>query len=198
MKNKNKTFTGLMIVLVIGLTVGLPKQMLKAQTITNAPSPLSSGLQQIYDAATSSTNFGVAIGGGRSTIGQRSLAFADLAYNFNQNVGLLIGYDYLTASKHLNQPSQANLVKGGLNLQVDLKPFKNFGLTNFTLTPFGFALMASGNGNVSEILGGGVKTKILSFKGVDLNAGVLYEDRTGAGFWNGRYVAGFLALSKGF
>lgn len=193
----------LLLILVLAWFVAAPAPVAAQQVnVTNAvagqmPS-FNSGLQEIYDAATSATNYALVFGGGRSTTGQRSLAFADLGYNFNQNVGLVIGYDYLWASQHLNQAAQANLVKGGINLQANLQPLKNFGLTNFTVTPYAFALVATGNGNVSEILGGGIKTTIYSFKGFDLAGGLLYEDRTGAGFWDGKYVAGFIGLTKGF
>lgn len=161
--------------------------------VTAMPS-FSGGLQQIYDATTGSTNYGLVIGGGRSTTGQRNLAFADLAYNFTPSVGMIIGYDYLWASRHFGLPAQANLVKGGVNLQADLKPFKN----SFTVTPFAFALVSSGNGTVSEIIGGGAKTTLFEFKGIKFDLGVLYQNRTGAGFWDGRYFGGFAALTKGF
>jgi hypothetical protein len=198
MKNKS---TLLKVSLLAGiLAMGCSAQA-QTVTITNpvpAMPTFSGGLQQIYDAATGATNYGLVIGGGRSTTGQRSLAFADLAYNFTPSVGLVVGYDYLWASKHLNQPSQANLVKGGVNLQANLQPLKNYGFTNFTVTPFGFALVATGSGTVSEILGTGVKTTVTTFKGFNLNVGVMYEHRTGAGFWDGNYVTAFTALSRGF
>ena len=192
---KNKSFKAFIIMLAIGILAGCLAHA-QETIITNPVEPMpsfSSGLQQVYDSFTSSTNFAFAAGGGRSTTGNRNLAFADLAYNFNQNVDLIIGYDYLS------QPhaSQVNLVKGGINLQADLKPFKSLGFPNFTVTPFGFGLVATGDGTVSEILGGGVKTVIYSFKGFNVNVGVLYEKRTGDGIWNGEYLGGFFALSKG-
>ncbi len=164
---------------------------------TNAPS-LSGGLQQIWDAASVSTNFATAFGGGRSTSGNKDLAFAEFCYNFNANVGLVIGYDYLWTSKAAGIPSSANLVKGGLSLQAPIKPLKTYGFNNFTVTPFGFMLVATGNGSASEVMGAGLQTKILSFKGFNLNAGIIYEKRTDAGYWNGNYAAAFLGLSKGF
>lgn len=174
------------------------------EVIVTNPAPampsFSSGLQQIYDAATSSTNFGLVTGYARSTTGNRNVGFAELGYNFDsvQALGLVIGYDYCWTSKQSGIPSQANLVKGGIQLKADVKPLKQFGLTNFTVTPFGFALVASGNGNVSEIIGGGAKTTVATFKGINLNLGVLYENRTGAGYWDGRYLGGFFAMTKGF
>lgn len=191
-----------LLTLAVIATVSYGCSRATAQTV-NTINPqtmpsFSGGLQQMYDAVTGATNYGIAFGGGRSTTGQRNLAFVEVPYNFTRNLGLLIGYDYLWASKHLGQPSQANLVKGGINLQADLQPLKNLGFTNFTVTPFGFVLMATGNGTVSEIVGGGAKTTITTWKGINLNLGVIYEDRTGAGFWDGRYIGGFFALSKGF
>lgn len=194
---KNKSFKAFIAMLAIGVISGCIARADDVTTTNSGPS-LTQGFQEIYDAATSATNYGLAFGAARGTTGQRNLAFADLAYNFNQNVGLIIGYDYLWAAKKFGQADSANLVKGGISLQVGLQPLKNFGLTNFTVTPFAFALVATGNGNVSEILGGGVKTRLWTWKGFDLDTGVLYEDRTGAGFWNGRYLGGFLAVTKGF
>ena len=162
-----------------------------------APS-LSAGLQQIWDAASVSTNFAAAFGGGRATSGNKNLAFAEFCYNFNANVGLVVGYDYLWTAREAGIPSSANLVKGGLTLHAPIKPLKQFGFDKFTVVPFGFMLVATGNGSASEVMGGGLQTKILSFKGFNLNTGVIYEKRTDAGYWNGNYVAGFLGISKGF
>lgn len=189
------------ILITILLTVIGLSSHAQSLSETNAPSTsapsLSGGLQQIYDAAASGTNYGFASGFARATHGNRNVGFADLLYNFNPSVGAVIGYDYCWTSKAAGVPAQANLVKGGVNLQVDLHPFKT-AWPSLTVTPFGFALVASGDGKVSQIIGGGGKVTLFDFKGVNVNLGVLYENRTGAEFWDGRYVGGFLAVSKGF
>lgn len=166
-----------------------------ASAQTNSPS-LSSGLQQIVDSFGTATNWATVTGYGHSTKGNKNLAFVDLAYNFSQSVGVVIGYDYLWDNQA--KTSQANLVKGGINLQAPIKPLKQFGFENLTVTPFGFVLMSSGNGNVSEIVGGGGKVKLWEFHGYGLNTGLIYENRIGAQEWSGRYLGGFLSVSKGF
>lgn len=172
----------------------------KAQTVitTNAAPAMpsfSTGLQEIYDSVTISTNYAVVVGGARSTTGSKNVAFADYCYNFSQNVGLLIGYDYCWSK---GQVSTANLVRGGINLQANLYPLKQFGFTNFMVTPFGSAAVASGNGTVGNILSTGAKTILATWKGFTVNLGVIYEKRSNEGYWNGSYVGGFFAIAKGF
>ena len=168
-----------------------------ASTITSDPT-ISGGLQEIYNATLDSTNFAVALGGGRSLKGGNTLAFADYIYNFNENVGAVLGYDYLWSSTK-GQASSANFVKGGLNLQAPIKPFKNFGATNFTVTPFGSLLMSSGNGQVGQIEVGGINYETPMFWGIRMNLGGFYENRSGNDSpYNGAYLCGHIAISKGF
>ena len=83
---------------------------------------ISAGLQQIYDAALGSTNFAVLTGGGRSLKGKNNLAFVDYIYNFNQNAGLVLGYDYTwTGSAKKFEPGNLNFVKGGFTVNADIK-----------------------------------------------------------------------------
>jgi len=175
-----------------------------AQTVTvTNPAPampsFSSGLQEIYDSVTVSTNYAVALGGGRATTGNRNLAFADYVYNVSENVGLVLGYDYLWTAKAAGVPSQANLVKGGITLSAKIYPLKNFGLTNTAVTPFANVLLATGNGSASEIITAGGKLNIATFGGGwNLSAVGFWETRKDAGYWTASYVCGALAVSKGF
>lgn len=198
MKNKSM-LKGVLIVVTIGLICHAAfGQDISVTNVPPNPAPsLSSGLQQIYDSI-NSTNIGVVIGGGRATTGQRNLAFADLLYNFTPSVGAVIGYDYLWAGKSQGHASQANLVKGGINLQADILPFKGFGLTNVVVTPFGSAMVASGNGTVSEIYAAGGKIAVYSKWGLKFNLGAMVEKRTGSGYWDATYPCGFFAVTKGF
>ena len=180
----------------IGLLI-LASASLEVLAQTNTTPTFQAGAQQIYDAVTTSTNFGLALGGGRSTTGNRNLAYGDFVYNVSQAVGLVIGYDYLwTSTKGV--PAQANLVKGGLTIQAPLQPFKNVGWTNVVVTPYAFALVATGNGSMSQILGGGINYKLTEWKGFKFNVGLLYEQRTDAGYWDAKYIAGTLAITHGF
>jgi len=178
-----------------------PKAHAQSVNITN-PAPampsFSSGLQQIYDVITVSTNYAVAIGGGRATTGNRSLAYADYIYNVSQNVGLVIGGDHLWTSKKSGIPAQSNLVKGGVTLSALIYPLKNFGLTNVCMTPFANLLVASGSGQVSEIITAGDKLNLVTFSGWNLGVIGFYENRIGAGYWTGKYICGGLEVNKGF
>ena len=69
---------------------------LRAQTTNNT---FSAGLGVIWNAATTATNWSAVVGGGHSLTGSKSIVFGDLAYNFTQNVGVVIGYDDLFAPK---------------------------------------------------------------------------------------------------
>lgn len=184
----------LSIAIILIVVASAQAQNGQTVTVTNMPS-FSSGLQTIYDSLAGSTNWGGSFGYFRATSGNKCGAYGMALYNFNSTVGAVIGYDYLWSGRlHTD-----NLVKGGLNLQADLAPLKQFGLTNFIVTPFAYALVASGSGQVSEVIGGGAKTQIFAWaNGIAIDALVIYENRTGAGYWDGRYVGGGLAVTYRF
>jgi|GEM_PF-1982143 hypothetical protein len=183
----------------VGITSNLNAQPVIVTNAAPAMPSFSSGLQELYDSVTVSTNYAIAIGGGRATTGNRNLAFADYIYNVSQNVGLVVGYDYLWTSKKSGIPAQANLVKGGITLSAVIYPLKNFGMTNVAATPFANVLMATGNGSVSEIVTAGAKLNFVTFGGGwNLGAVGFYEDRIGAGFWTAKYICGGLEVNKGF
>jgi len=161
---------------------------------------ISAGLQQIYDAALGSTNFAVLTGGGRSLKGKNNLAFVDYIYNFNQNAGLVLGYDYTwTGSAKKFEPGNLNFVKGGFTVNADIKPFRNFGATNFTIKPFGSVLIDSSGGQVGQIVVAGVDYQAAAFWGCKLNLGGFYENRSGGNSaFDGAYLCGHIAISRGF
>jgi hypothetical protein len=158
---------------------------------------ISGGLQQIYDAALGSTNFAIATGGGRALKGNHNLLFVDYLYNFNANAGLLLGFDDIaTGSKFTSK--DIYFVKGGFNIQAEIAPLKNFGLTNLKVTPFASILMDSGNGKIGQIVVAGVNYRVGLAAGWYFNAGGFYESRTGGTPADGAYLAGHIAVSKGF
>lgn len=158
---------------------------------------ISGGLQQIYDAALGSTNFAVAVGGGRSTKGNNNLGFADYIYNFNQNVGAVLGYDYLWSSTK-GIPSNLNFVKGGLNVKAEIAPLKSIA-PNFKVTPFSVILIDTSAGQVGQIVVAGADYHIGIAKGWMFNVGGFYENRTGGNTaYDGAYICGHIAISKGF
>lgn len=168
---------------------------------TNSPS-ISGGIQEIGQAIAASTNWTVIGGYGRATAGNRNLAFADAAYNFNQNVGIVAGYDYLWSK---GQVSQANIVKGGITLSAPIHPFAFLGstfLTNTIATPFVSDLLATPSGNnnsgIGNIVTGGVNFDIVSFKNFELVSGIQYENRMGQSYWDGNYILIHLGISRRF
>lgn len=165
---------------------------------TNAPS-FSGGLREIADAGSSSTNWTIVGGAGRSTTGNKNLAFADLAYAFNDNVGAVVGYDYLWRPG----ADQLNAVKGGLTLQATIHPLAFIGstfLTNVVGTPFVSALVATPRHgeDIGLITTAGINFDLYRFKNFSLDSGVQYENRTGQGEWNGNYIPLHLGISRKF
>ena len=175
-------------------------------TLTSDPT-ISGGLQEIYNAALGSTNFAVALGGGRSLKGGNTLLFADYIYNFNNNVGLVLGYDYLRSStplvdvkaKTASIISQANFVKGGLNVKATIQPLKSL-LPNFYVTPFASILITTRSGAVGQIIVAGADWESPLFWGIRAHIGGGYESRSGGNGdpFNGGYAFGHIAISKGF
>lgn len=178
--------------------------MAQAQTNVAIVPPVNIGggttLQNLWDTYMASTNMAFAAGGGRGLTASKNLVFADYLYNFNQNAGLVIGYDYLWG----NHQSSANVVKGGLNLQTSFAPLGQLGFTNIVLNPFASYLVATPTSGTSNDggLGGiaiiGVDWKYNIAKDLYLHAGGFFENRTGQEYWNGNYLAGHVALSFRF
>jgi len=199
---KTKNYVPFLLALLVLAILFFQCGKVHAQTVTTtnaqAMPGFSAGLQMIYDSVTVSTNYAIATGYGRAATGNRNLAFADYIWNVSQNVGLVAGYDYLWTSKASGVHAQANLVKGGVSLSADLHPLKNYGFTNFIVTPFANSLVASGSGGVSEVVTVGGKTVVATFSGWNLNLCGFYEKRIGSGYWDGAYICGAVAFSKGF
>lgn len=166
---------------------------------TNTPS-FSDGLKEMGAAVSSATNW-TAIGGyGQDTSGQKHLAFADVAYNFNQHIGVVVGYDYLWSQ---GQVSQANIVKGGVTLSATIHPFAFLGstfMTNIVGTPFVADLLATPkNGNaIGNLITTGINFDVVSFKNFELVTGIQYEKRSGQGYWDGNYYLAHLGISRRF
>lgn len=203
---KNSFLPGLCAMLVFGILGGCAFHARAQETVVTNPvaavmpafkdPTISGGLQQIWDAAAGSTNFAVAIGGGRGIKGNKNLAFADYVYNISGNVGVILGYDALKVD---GGATTYNFVKGGLQLKADIYPLKNFGLETFKVTPFAAILMSSHSGNVGEVVVAGASHRWALSKSWGLNVGAFYENRTGGNDpGNGVYVCGLLALSRNF
>ena len=196
---KIKSYLFMLVLAIVALwAFAVPAQTVVTTNAQTMPS-FSNGLQEIYDSVAVSTNYAFAFGGGRATTGNRDLGFADYIYNVSQNVGLVLGYDYLWTAKRAGIPSQANLIKGGITLSALIYPLKNFGLTNVAVRPFANALVATGNGSASEIVTAGGKFNFVTFGGGWNFGGVgFWETRKDAGYWTADYICAALELDKGF
>jgi len=159
---------------------------------------ISGGIQEIYDAALGSTNYAVTLGGGRATTGNYNLVFVDYLYNFNNNVGLVLGFDDIAHGLNFNAQN-VMFVKGGLNLQAQFAPLKNWGLPNLYVTPFGSLLMSEGNGHVGQIVVGGANFNLALSHTWNFHVGPFWENRSGSGLATDRsYACLDVAISKGF
>jgi len=174
------------------------------QAQTNPPPSFSGGIQQIADAI-GLAPWTAVFGAGRASTGNRNLAFGAVAYNFNQNVGAVIGVDRLWAP-HQDVQQQDNALKGGLTLSAPIHPFAFLGssfafATNVVGTPFVSALIATPTGgssdSVATIATVGINFDLASWKGFTLGAGGQVETRSGSGYWNGTYYLADLNISKG-
>jgi hypothetical protein len=158
---------------------------------------ISGGLQQIYDAALGSTNYAIAVGGGRGLKGNHNLVFVDYLYNFNANAGLILGFDDIAGGNNFTTDN-ISFIKGGFNIQAEIAPLKSIA-PNFKITPFASLLMSSSGGEVGEIVVAGGNYQITIAKGWKFNLGGFYENRTGGNTaTDGAYICGHLALSRNF
>lgn len=184
MKTYIKLITGLATVFFA--TVQVKSQTLSDLTATNGT--FGDGLKIMANAMTSGTNWTMIGGYGHSLKGKNNLAFADLAYNFNSNVGVVVGYDDLWTTG----ASQFNAVKGGVTLQTEIHPFAWTGvswLSDIKGQPFLGALIATprGGGNIGTILTTGINFEVVDFSKYSLDLGVQYESRSGQSGWDGGY-----------
>lgn len=174
-----------------------------SQAQTNNPT-FTDGLQIMAQSVASATNWTVLGGVGQSLKGQNRIGFGAVAYNFNQNVGIVAGVDTLW-QMHGNAAQQQNVLKGGVTLSAPIHPLAFIGstfLTNVVATPFAAELMASPTGgssdSVATITAAGLNFDIVSIKNFELVAGAEYETRTGSGVYNGNYGLIHLGLSRRF
>lgn len=165
---------------------------------------VSDDITKLAGDVSSSTNWTIVGGAGRSTTGNRYIAFGAVAYNFNQNIGIVAGEDTLW-SPNQSQAQQINVVKGGVTIQAPIHPFAFLGstfATNIVGSPFIAALVASPSGGSSDAIATiatvGINFDIVSFKNFELVAGAQYETRSGSGFWNGNYGLVHLGISRRF
>ena len=160
------------------------------------PPSISGGLKQIASAALDSTNFAIAVGGGRCTKGDLNLLFADYLYNFvgsgSTKAGFLLGFDEIASGTHFTTKN-VNFVKGGFNVSTDVK------YLGLTFTPYGSILIDTANGLVGQIVVVGANYRLGVWKWGTINITGFYENRTGGDTaTDGAYICGALAYSKGF
>lgn len=171
-----------------------------ANLIPSADASFLDGLKEAAQAVTSGTNWDVIGGYGHSLSGNNSLEFVDVAYDFNANVGIVLGYDALEG----NGTHEFNSIKGGVTVQVDIYPLKWTGinaLENIKGTPFvGDLIATSPGGNVADIVTTGINFYVWSFDSGKfiVDAGAQYENRIGDGQFDGNYVLAHVGIHRSF
>jgi hypothetical protein len=179
MKNKMKTIIGLAAVMLAGITQAQVTNMLPAIT------PQEQSLfQQAYDATVGTTNGIFVFPVARKMTGNVNRGGFDYIYSFNSNAGLVLGGDVTWGN---GRQTSANILKGGIDLKADVYPFKNFGATNFFVTPFVSVLIAtplngtSNNGGIGQLTVTGASYEHSFTKNLSLEVGGFYENVTGEG-----------------
>lgn len=191
----SKTSVGAWLLVASFALVG-PAQ---AQTNTSSGS-FGDGLKIMANALSSGTNWTAIAGYGRGLTGNKNVAFADVAYSLNQNVGVIAGYDVLWGGGQ----HEANSVKGGVSLQTSIHPFAFIGttfLTNVVATPFAADCLATpkdSSAGIGNIVTTGANVDIYAFSKFEVNVGAQYENRTGQGRWDGGYALFHAGLTRKF
>jgi uncharacterized protein YegP (UPF0339 family) len=141
----------------------------------------------------------IVTGYGRGLKGNKSVAFGALAYNFNENVGIILGEDYLWRGNS----GFWNNIKGGITLQLKAHPFAFIGstpLTNVVATPFVTECVATprGSANLGNVMTAGVNFEVYAFANFAVDLGVQMENRVGQDYYSGNYLLGHVGLTRKF
>jgi len=181
---------------------------MSAQGQSNSPVTFSQWLSNVgldlkqgMTIATSETNWDIVAGGGHSLKGSTWLGYADIAYSFNDNVGIVLGDDAL----HGQGVSLFNSVKGGVTLQAEIFPLKWTGvswLENIAGVPSISDLLATpyGGGSIGNLVVVGLHFKVADISGGKWNilVGGEFERRSGQGQFDGNYGMIDGALHRSF
>lgn len=183
---------------LLALGVVLVATVIHADTNTITAPTLMGGISEIGDAIATATNWTATVGYGRALKGNTSLGFADVAYNFNQNVGVIVGLDYV----HQAQQSDWNDVRGGISLSLPMHPFSFIGGTNFltklVATPFVADLLATPRSGaaIGNLVVTGAKVDLWNVGNFNLGLLGAYEHREGQGSADGNYALFGIALTR--
>ncbi len=169
-----------------------------AYTISFVPTnSFWNGINEISDAVANSTGWSVLGGGGHSVTGSKSIAFAQLDYQFNGPVGLVLGYDYLWAPKWAKaqdngHSTQLEAVNGGVTFSAQIHPFAFIGstfLTNVVVSPFAAEKLATPkNGNaIGALTDAGFTYDFVQLGNFEFSGAAIYENRSGQGYWDGNF-----------
>jgi hypothetical protein len=204
MKTKIKYYIGVAALLLATVTAQAQTNTVPPIETNSVPNLLGgeygSLAQQFYDATIGTSNGVFVATAARKLVGNANRFSIDYIYSFNSVAGLILGVDDIRSGGY----SQANILKGGLNLQTKIYPFKNFGATNFFVTPYAFALIAtptggtSNNGGVGQLAGTGVSFEEKFTKNLSLELGAFYENSTGEGEYNGNWAGVLFGLHYQF
>jgi hypothetical protein len=181
------------------LKLGLAALLLAACGLSVKAQSFYGAVSNLYGAFETATNWSVATGYGRGFSGKdNNLAYADLAYNFNNNVGVVVGDEIIFG---LGKP-QVSTAAGGITLNATIAPLGFLGgsFTNYTGKFWVSDLIATPrNGNaLGNLIVSGISFDITSFKNFELGTSIGYENRQGQGRYDGNYGLIMLTLTRKF
>ena len=180
--------------------VATPATPAPAASSSSGTNSFVGGLNEMFMAVATGTNWTGLAGYGRGLSGNHNVGYADVAFNFSKNVGVLVGYDALWGAGQ----SQFNAVKGGVSLNftgpLPLLPLLPTAMTNIPVTVYAAQLIATPKGGnaVGALTVAGADIDILPVKNFELVAGAAYENRSGQGSWDGNYILFHVGFRRNF
>ena len=169
-----------------------------ASAQTNVPPSLLGGLGQIGQAFETASNWVAETSYGRSS--DYNLAFAGIAYNFNNNVGLIVGDEIIFG----NGKPQISTVAGGVTLSGQLRPLAFLGgngwASKLTGTVYAADLIATPrNGNaIGNLAITGISFDVFSVSNFEGKIGAGVEKRMGQGKYDGTYALFTFGIGRKF
>ena len=166
----------------------------RAQTVTNTTTTDVANLLGDIGLSSNPTNWAAAPFVGFKS-GQTAIGIVAIE-NVYKGVGVIGGVDTLFGG---GKVGSANIVSGGVTLQVPLHPLQFLGLTgwpsNLVATPYGIAMVGTpirgtggADGGLASITRAGAEVDLFTWKQFKFGPAVDYGRRSGSGNYNGNWV----------
>ena len=172
--------------------------------LQNGTQPSSaSQIANVLGQALAVTNWVLEAGGGTKLSGHGTyMAEGAVIYNFNENIGVLLGYKEMwdTGQNGLKTQNQASVLKGGATLSYPIPMSFD---TNIVVVPnmtVAVSTPTKGTSNLGGVgldSGFGGSVNFQTWGRVKLHTFVEYINSAGQGTYSGNYLTGGLAVSMG-